>query len=82
MEQKKPVKWWHRVVAFLVGYVAAGITFEALLILFAPLLSGRHGGLSLSPDVVNGIVAIPAIAVWALVYVYCMRNWWKPPASA
>jgi len=81
MEQKKRVKWWHRVVAFLVGYVAGGIAYVAIPDLLAILFTAM-GNFPLSLEAVRSIGAFVGICIWILVYRYCIRNWWKEPATA
>ena len=80
MNQKRPIKVWHRVVAFLVGYVAAGITFAFLpMVLAYPF--GRLTAGTLSPregiSLLQALAAFAAIGAWIFVYRYCIRNWWK-----
>jgi hypothetical protein len=87
MEPKKDIKLWHRAVALLVGYVAAGITFELLPIILAypfGMLHARTQSELFSFDVTKGLATIAAIAMWIAVYVYCVRNWWngRPPPDA
>jgi hypothetical protein len=84
LEQRAPTKFWHKVVAFLIGYVAAGIVYvilEQLLGLTYVLAFGMTGLSSLSfTDVRNFIRAaagLVAIYVWVKVYRYCVANWWQ-----
>jgi hypothetical protein len=78
MEQKSRIKVWHRVVAFLVGYVAAGLAYEVLPIALAypaGALRGMTGSDVFSLDVLTGIATVAAIVVCILVYRSCIRNW-------
>jgi hypothetical protein len=84
MEQRTPVKFWHKVVAFLVGYVAAGVVYvalEQLLGLTYALAFGMTGLSSLSFTDVRNFIRVAsgliAIYVWVKVYRYCVANWWK-----
>jgi hypothetical protein len=80
MEQKRNIKIWHRVVAFLLGYLAAGFTFELLPILLAyptGALRGITGSPVFSIELLRAVALIAAIAVWIIVYSACVRSWGK-----
>jgi len=80
MEQTGHVKWWHRVLAFLLGYVTAGISYELFKILLAypaGRLCATTGDFCSFP-LLQGIAAVLALATWIIVYVNCVRSWSKP----
>ena len=74
--------------AFLIGYLAAGLTYVVLPILLA-YPTGRLSalaGTSLVP-ILYGLVTIASFAVWIGVYVHFVRRWGRkdvapvPPAT-
>lgn len=74
--------------AFLVGYLAAGLTYVALPIVLAyptGMLSGL-AGTSLVP-ILYALVTLVSLAVWIGVYVHYVRRWGRkdvasaPPAA-
>ena len=71
MEQKSSSQWWHHVVALLLGYVAAGITYEIIpLVLAYPvdMLSVATRSSFFSLGVLRGVGTLAAIVVWLIVY--------------
>ncbi len=85
MEQKAPIEVWHRVVAFLMGYLAAGLVFIlvrellSLGIVMAIYASGTHVPFSATHvrDFSNVIAALVGVFYWVKAYKYCIANWWK-----
>jgi hypothetical protein len=84
MEQSAPTKFWHKVVAFLIGYVAAGVAYVILEQLVGLTYALAFGMTGLSPfsfaDARNFIrvaAGLGAIYAWVKVYRYCVENWWK-----
>jgi hypothetical protein len=78
VEKKSGNKWWHYVVALLLGYVAAGITYElAQIVLAYPagMFSAATGSAVFSLDVLRAVAGLVAIGVWVLVYRRFVRNW-------
>ena|SRR6516225_92844 len=74
MEQKSSSQWWHHVVALLLGYVAAGITYEIIpLVLAYPvgMLSVATRSSFFSLCVLRGVGTLAAIVVWVIVYRRC-----------
>jgi hypothetical protein len=80
MDQKSPIKFWHRVGALLLGYLAAALTYELLQIVLAyPIgaLSGATGSPHFSLEIIRGVAALAAIVIWIIVYLTCIRIWSK-----
>jgi hypothetical protein len=68
--------------AFLLGYLAAGVTYVVVPILLAyptGMLSA-HAGTSLVP-ILYALVVIASLAVWIGVYVHYVKRW-APQAAA
>jgi hypothetical protein len=81
MEQKTRNKWWHHVVALLLGYVAAGITYTFIPIVLAyptGMLRGATQSPFFSIEMLDGLAMFAGIIVWIFVYVSCIRSWRKP----
>ena len=85
MEQTAHVKFWHKVVAFIVGYVAAGMAYvvlEQFLAFGYVFLSSKSGSSAFSAADARSFIrfaaGVLAIYVWVKTYKYCTMNWWKP----
>jgi len=81
MEQISRSKWWHHVVALLLGYVAAGIVYSFMPILLAYPTGMLHAATQssfFSLELLQGVATLAGIAVWIFVYLSCIRNWRKP----
>jgi hypothetical protein len=75
VKQKGRITPWHRVLAFALGCIAAGITYVLLhMILTRPSFGG---GSLLSADTSGLAIGLAAIAVWTLVYLRSIRAWRK-----
>jgi hypothetical protein len=80
VEKSPHNKWWHHVVALLLGYVAAGITYEVVQIVLAyptGMRSAATGSTVFSLDIIRAVAALVGIGVWVLVYRRCIQNWGK-----
>jgi hypothetical protein len=80
VEHKSGIKLWHRVVALLLGYAAAGITYEVLQILLAYPTGYLRAATRIelfSLETLRVVAALVAVGIWIVVYRSCVRGWGK-----
>ena len=69
--QKSPVAPRQRVLSFVLGCIAAAITYTLLRALLVRQSPGASG--VLTADTIGVIAGLAALAVWALVYLRSIR---------
>lgn len=77
-QKKSHNRRWHHVVALLLGYVAAGITYELMQIVLAyptGMLSGATGSWVFSLDMIRVVAGLVAVGAWVVVYRRFVQHW-------